>query len=160
MEEIRGLAEDVDEVLRGAGVRSRTRVTPDGVLVYEMYIPTQPRALVISARVALPGEEIGALFGKNSKFRRAAKAFAKKVAKSKVLKKLASVAKGIAKIVPPPFGTVLTTGIAAGTAAAKLARAARKGNPRARAFANAGAKKLRANLRSQVPDFIQQRREC
>lgn len=145
MNELRELVRVANAALRENGVRIRERER-DGHVEYALRIPTRPRALVISARVALPGDEVGKLFGKNSKFRNAAKKVAKKVAKSKVFKKLAKIAPMLAMVVPG--GQAIAAGVAAVAAAKKIASAAKRGNPKAKAFAKAAAKKATANVQA------------
>lgn len=142
MQELREVAQAISARMRAAGVRVAEREGPMGV-EYRMLIPTTPRKLLIVARVATPSDEVGKVFGKGGKFRATAKKVAKKLAKSKVLQKVAK----IAKVMPGPVGQTLRMASAAAGAAKLIAKAAKKGNPKAKAFAAKAAKKLASNVR-------------
>lgn len=141
--ELRSLAQAINQSLLRIGVRTSMREGPMGV-EYRMLIPTTPRKLLVVARVAMPDEQVGKVFGKGGKFRKAAKTVAKKLAKSKVLGKVVK----IAKMMPGPVGQTLRAASAATTAAKAIAKAAKKGNPKAKAFAAKAAKKLTVKLRA------------
>lgn len=148
--EIVGLAEDVSKVFREAGIRDRSRVI-NGRLEYQMLVPTPTRNIIISARVALPGEEVSGKVAKKLKQvgKKVATA-AKKVAKSKVMKKLAKVVGPIAMVVPGL--QPVAAGIAVAAAAKKVVSAAKKGNPKAKKLVGAAVKGARVKLAaSAVP---------
>lgn len=147
--ELLQLTHTINRVLAQSGVKiSETEV--DGHQVCRAFIPTSPRPIILTARMALPGE-VGKVFGKNSKFRNAAKKVAKKVVKSKVLKKMVKVIGPLSSVIPGM--QPIAAGLAAAAAAKKIVSAARGGNPKAKKFAANAIKKLNTDLRHTAARF-------
>src|SRR3954465_11680938 len=94
---IKDLLNAANRAFAASGVRFR-EYEENGVSVAKIYIPSQPRPIVLTARVALPADVVGGKFAK--KVIHKAKKVAKKLAKSKALKKLAKVAIAVAAVVP------------------------------------------------------------
>ena len=143
MNSLRELVRVANAGLQECGVKVREREV-NGVVEYSMLVPTTPRKLVITARVALPRDEVGRVF--KGKFAGKAKKLAKKLAKSKVLSKMAKLAPLLANAIPPPAGQIISAASTAVIMAKKIANAAKKGNPKAKAFANAAATVMAKNI--------------
>lgn len=141
-QDLRNLVAAANRTLARCGVRLR-EYEQDGHAVVQAYVPTSPRAVVISARVALPSDVVGAdIVG--GKVARKIKKVAKKIAKSKILKAVASIAAVAAT------GGAAAGPIAAATAAAKLAgklkRAAKTATPKQKQVLKLIARKATSNL--------------
>ncbi len=144
--ELGRLADDIEKTFRDAGIRARSRKVGN-VVVHEFLVPLRPRPLLVSARVALPKDEIGR--GKvGKKIAKKTVKIAKKVAHSKALKTLAKVIGPIAAVVPGL--QPLAAGMAAAKAAAMIARAAKKGSKKAKAIVEKVAKGGRIRIATKV----------
>jgi hypothetical protein len=135
-QELRQLIDAGNRAMVQLGVRVRT-FELNGHMVAQAYLPTQPRPLVITARVALPSDIVGGKLGKKVKAK--VKTVAKKIAKSKVLGAVAKVAAGMAKAALPG-GRAIAAGAAAIGVAKKLKKAAQNGTPKQKAAAKLVAK--------------------
>ncbi len=147
--ELEALAGTVDRAFQLSGAKARTREV-NGAMVYEIYVPGTPRPLIISARVALPGEEVGAgkVGKKLKKVAQKTKTIAKKIAKSKALGKLAKVIGPIAAVVPGL--QPLAAGVATAMAAKKIVQAAKKGHKGAKKMLGKSVSKLNSGLKANL----------
>jgi len=135
-QELRQLIDAGNRAMVQLGVRVRT-FELNGHMVAQAYLPTQPRPLVITARVALPSDIVGGKLGKKIKAK--VKTVAKKIAKSKVLGAVAKVAAGMAKAALPG-GRAIAAGANAIKVARQLKKVAQKGTPKQKAMAKVVAK--------------------
>lgn len=110
--------------------------------------PVVVRRAVDMRRVHHAGYEMG-WFGSKAvrKAKRSVRSVAKKIAKNKALRALAKTAPIWANIIPPPAGQTIAAGAAAAMAAAKIAKAAKGGHKRAKAFIAKAKGKKRAAKR-------------
>jgi predicted RNA-binding protein YlqC (UPF0109 family) len=141
--EFQGLVSSINAAFGALGVKARAREY-NGVVEYQMMIPTQPRRTIVSARVVLPSDAIGAMIGKKGKFRKAIKKVAKKVAKSKVLRKVGKLLPALTAVIPG--GQVLTGALAAVKVAKGIAKGIKSRNPKIRAKAAVAAKVVSRQL--------------
>ncbi len=123
------------------GVRLRT-FEQNGQVVVQAYIPSQPRPIVLTARVALPSDVVGGKLGRKIKAK--VKKVAKKLAKSKVLGKIAKVVKTVSKFVPG--GQAISMSANAISLAKKLAKVAKHGSPKQKLVAKAIAQTAKRNI--------------
>lgn len=140
--ELRQLIETANRTMLQLGVRLRT-FEQNGHIVAQVYLPTQPRPLIVSARVALPSDIVGGKLGKKIKAK--VKTVAKKVAKSKVLKAVAKVSLGLAASALPG-GAAIAAGAKAVQLAKKLKVVAKKGTPKQKLAAKVIAKAATKNI--------------
>lgn len=143
--ELDSLAGTIDQTFTRAGVRSRTRQV-DGHMVHEIYVPSPQRPLLITARVALPGDEIGAFGKRIKKVTKKVAKVAKKVAKSKAFGALAKVIGPVS--VAFPALAPLAAGVTAARLATKVVKAAKKGNPKAKKLMGKAVKGIHLNLKA------------
>lgn len=140
------------DALRNAGVRIRTRTTPDAVEVTYI-VPGKDQDIHVSSSVPLP-TEVGKLFGKHSKFRKFAKKAAKAIAHSKILKKLAKLAPMLGAIIPPPVGEIVSVAATAANIAMKIKHAAEKGHKGAQLFIRKAHKQRHSSvMKDQLADM-------
>jgi hypothetical protein len=140
--ELRQLIDAGNRAMVSLGVRLRT-FEQNGHIVAQAYLPTQPRPMVISARVALPSDVVGGKLGKKIKAK--VKTVATKVAKSKVLRGVAKVAMGLAASALPG-GAAIAAGASAIGIAKKLRAAAKNGTPKQKLAAKVIAKAATKNI--------------
>jgi hypothetical protein len=139
---LRQLIEAGNRAMLELGVRVRT-FEQNGQVIAQAYLPTTPRPIIISARVALPGDVVGGKLGK--KVAKKVKTVAKKIAKSKVLKSVAKVAMGLAATALPG-GQAIALGAKAVQLAKKLKTAAKNGTPKQKLAAKVIAKAATKNI--------------
>jgi hypothetical protein len=159
-QELRQLLDAANRSMVQLGVRVRT-FELNGHMVAQAYLPTQPRPLVITARVALPSDIVGGKLGKKVKAK--VKTVAKKIAKSKVLGAVAKVAAGMAKAALPGGNAIAAAAAAIGVAK-KLKKAAQHGTPKQKVAAKLVAKaatksiqRARANAAPVAPGYPEAR---
>lgn len=134
MQELQELVTAANNALLNYGVRLRFREV-DGHMEGQMLLPTRPRPVVVTARLALPTDNVGAIL--KGPLAKKAKAIAKRLLKSKLLGKIAKFGPLLAMV---PGGQVIAAAAMAAKAAQKIAKAAKKGNPAAKKFAAAASK--------------------
>lgn len=153
-QELRALIDAGNRAMVGLGVRMKV-VEENGCAVAYVRLPTQPRPLIICARVALPHDVVGGKLGRKIKSK--AKTVAKKIAKSKVLRKVVKVASALASTALPG-GQAIAMGAAAVKLAKRLKTVSRKGTPKQKAMAKVIAKVATAKIqraRSNAPPVAQ-----
>lgn len=144
-QELRGLIDAANRTLVSLGVRMKV-VEQNGQAVAYIRLPTQPRPLILSARVALPQDIVGGKLGKKIKAK--AKTVAKKIAKSKVLGKVVKIASALASTALPG-GQAIAAAAGAVKLAKKLKAAAKHGTPKQKAQAKVTAKVATALIQRQ-----------
>ena len=98
-------------------------------------------------RVVVDYAPVGVGWKWGKKMFRKAKRLAKKVAKNKLVKTIAKTAPIWLNAVPPPAGPAMAAGVAAGQAAYKIARAAKRGHKAAKQFVKSAKRKVRKKKR-------------
>lgn len=141
-QELRALIDAGNRAMTALGVRMKV-VEQNGQAVAYVRLPTQPRPLIISARVALPGDVVGGKLGRKIKTK--AKVVAKKIAKSKVLGKVVKIASALAATALPG-GQAIAMGAQAVKLAKSLKHAAKHGTPKQKAQAKLVAKVATAQI--------------
>ena len=143
MSEVRAMVDSINAAFRAIGVKFRTK-TVAGHEVAQMFIPTSGRPIIVTARVAVPSDAVGAMVGKRGRLRHGLKKVAKAAAHNKLLKKVGKLLPALSMVVP---GGQVLTGALAAAKVAKAIKAGRKSrNPRTRALAAVAATKVRAKI--------------
>lgn len=144
-QELRALIDAANRSMVSMGVKMKV-VEQNGMATAYVYLPTRPRPLVLSARVALPQDIVGGKLG--HKIKAKAKVVAKKIAKSKVLQKVVKVASALAATALPG-GQAIAAAAGAVKLAKKLKNVAKHGTPKQKAQAKLVAKVATAQIQRQ-----------
>lgn len=141
-QELRALIDAANRTLTTLGVKMKV-VEQNGHATAYVRLPTQPRPLIISARVALPQDVVGGKLGRKIKTK--AKVVAKKIAKSKVLGKVVKIATALAATALPG-GQAIAAAAGAVKLAKRLKDKAKNGTPKEKAQAKVIAKVATAQI--------------
>lgn len=143
MSEVRAMVDSINAAFRAIGVKFRTR-SVNGHEEAQMYIPTTGRPVIVTARIAVPSDAVGAMVGKKGALRHGLKKAAKAAAHSKLLKKVGKLLPALSMVVPG--GQVLTGAMAAAKVAKAIKAGKKSHNPKTRMAAAKAAVKVKAHV--------------